>query len=113
MARLPSHLVASGLLRAAEAVGGNGAILNRGDRDSGALLLVVTCRGQDAVLLERVSKIDGFFTWNQTSGRSESADPNVVARLVDQKKRFDPDIWIVELDIPDVQQFVVDSLCQT
>jgi hypothetical protein len=57
MSRLPTGIVASGLLRAAEAFGGNGVVLNRGDPDAGALLVVVTRRGADPRLLERLSTI--------------------------------------------------------
>lgn len=113
MARLPSHIVVSGLLRAAETLGGNGAVLVRGDRDAGALLLVLTTRGANPKLLERVSTMNGDFTWNQTPMRVESPDFDSVAQLVDEKKRFDRDIWVVELDIPDVEQFIVESLGQT
>lgn len=113
MARLPSHVIVSGLLRAAEATGGNGAVLSRGERDAGALLLVLTTRGQNPKLFERLSTIAGDFTWNQSRIADESHLSDSVARLIDEKKRFDRDIWIVELDIPDVQQFIVESLGQT
>ncbi len=110
MGRLASHFVVSGLLRAAEALGGNGAILARGDRDAGALLLVLTTRGGAPKMMERVSALDGGFTWNQVESRSELRSNDSVARFVDEKKRFDRDIWVVELDIPNVEQFIADSL---
>lgn len=113
MARLPSHLVVSGLLRAAEAAGGNGAILARGDRDVGALLVVMTRRGVAFGLFERISTIDRDFTWNQSHASRESAFPDSVAQLIDEKKRFDRDIWVVELDVPDVERFIADSLAPT
>ncbi len=113
MARLPSGIVVSGLLRAAEAVGGNGVVLSRGDADAGALLVILTSRGAGARVFERVSTLTSDFTWNQTKMKGESAENDSVARLVDEKKRFDRDIWVVELDIPNVEQFIVDSLVET
>lgn len=110
--RLPSGLVVGGLLRAAEAVGGNGAVLVKGDPDAGALLVVLTCRGADPIVMERVSSPAGGFTWNRMKS-SESLDSQRVARLIDGKKRLDRDIWAVELDVPDVEQFIVDSLAGT
>lgn len=109
MARLPTSLVASGLIRAAEALGGNGTVLVRGDCDAGALLLVLTCRGVAPRLFERVSSLAGEYLWNPIKS-GESLDPQRVAQLIDKKGRFDPDLWAVELDIPDVEQFIVDSL---
>lgn len=112
MARLPSGLVAGGLLRAAEAVGGNGAVLAKGDPDSGALMVVLTHRGADPVVLERVSAMDGKWRWN----RRKVDDPinyETVARFIDKNKRFDRDLWVLELDVADVEQFIVDSLAET
>jgi len=112
MARLPTGIVAAGLIRAAEAVGGNGVVLAKGDPDSGALLLVMTCRGADAVMLERVSSLDGGLRWNRRED-GESGDSQTVARLVAEKKRFDRDLWVLELDVADVEQFIVESLAET
>jgi len=110
--RLPSGLVASGLIRAAETVGGNGAVLSKGDADSGAIVLVLTCRGRTPLIMERVPRLDGGLQWNRRKG-SESVNFESVARFIDELKRFDRDIWVVELDIADVEQFIVDSLGQT
>lgn len=113
MARLASSIVVGGLLRAAEAAGGNGAVLEKGNPDAGAIMLVLTSRGVDPVMMERVSTIDGKLTWNQTRKRGESLAMRMVSRLIDEKKRFDRDLWVLELDIPNVQQFIVDSLGRT
>lgn len=112
MARLPSHIVASGLIRAAQAAGGNGAVLAKGDPDAGALLVVLTCRGADPVLFERISDMTGEWRWNNPKS-AESLDLQSVARFIDERKRFDRDIWALELDIPNVEQFIVESLAQT
>ena len=109
MGGLPSHLVVGGLLRAAEAGGGNGTILSRGDADAGAILLVLTYRGEAKVVTERVSNMANGFTWNSVMV-NESQPNQMVARLIDEKTRFDRDLWIVELDVADVEQFIVDSL---
>lgn len=109
MTGLRSNLVVTGLLRAAEAVGGNGAVVAKGDPDSGAVMLILTCRGVDPILLERVSGIEGGLHWNQRN-YAESIDFQRVARLVAQKKRFDLDLWVIELDVPNVEQFIADSL---
>ncbi|HZF42666.1 MAG TPA: DUF1491 family protein [Sphingomonadaceae bacterium] len=112
MSRLPTGIVASGLLRAAEAFGGNGVVLNRGDPDAGALLVVVTRRGADPKLLERLSTLEGELQWNlRNNGESISFDS--VARLIDKKKRFDRDLWVLELDVADAEQFIALTFGQT
>jgi hypothetical protein len=112
MSRLPTGIVASGLLRAAEAAGGNGVVLKRGDPDVGALLVVVTRRGADPRVLERLSALDGGLGWNlQNNG--ESISSGSVARLIDKKKRFDRDLWVLELDVADAEQFIALTFGQT
>lgn len=112
MSRLPTGIVASGLLRAAEAAGGNGVVLNRGDPDAGALLVVVTRRGANPTVLERFSAVNGALQWNlRNNGESISFDS--VAQLIDQKKRFDPDLWVLELDVADAEQFIAITFGQT
>lgn len=113
MRGLASRIVVAGLLRAAETAGGNGVVLARGDGDTGALLVVLTSRGGSPEVLERLSGIEGGFTWNRSQLPDESTQIDSVARLIDKKKRFDRDLWVVELDIPDVEQFIVDSLAET
>ncbi len=110
---LRSSIVVSGLLRAAETAGGNGAVLSRGDADAGAILLVLASRGKGHGVWERMSRLDGVFTWNLTKDAAESGENDSVARFIDDRKRFDRDIWAVELDIPNVEQFIVDSLTET
>lgn len=112
MARLPTGIVASGLIRAAEAVGGNGVVVAKGDPDAGALLLVLTCRGANPIVLERLSSLDGGLRWNRWKS-GESIDFQRVAQLIAEKKRFDRDIWVLDLDVADVEQFIADSLAET
>ena len=104
-----SAIVVGGLLRAAEAAGGNGAVIAKGDPGAGALLVIVASRGRPSAMLERVSSIEYGFTWNNLES-DDLLDSQRVARLIDEKKRFDRDIWIVELDVADPSRFIADTL---
>ena len=111
-AALASDIVAGGLLRAAQAVGGNGVILLRGEASRGSLLVVLTSRGLPHVVLERILDGRGDYCWAPAAGR-ESPSLESVARFIGERKRFDPDIWALELDVPDVERFIADSLAET
>ena len=112
MTSLRSDLIVGGLLRAAEADGGNGAVVARGDATTGAILVILTHRGRSCAMMERVSSLTNGFTWNRRD-LAASLDEQKVAQLVDGRKRFDGDLWVVELDIPDVERFIEDSLGET
>jgi hypothetical protein len=101
--RLPSHLEASGLLRRIDQEGGFGAILHRGDRDRGTLLLFILNRGKPHSLLER--RIQDDFSYRWASSDASGCDWTVLRR---DRTRIDPDCWLIELDVPDAQRFVAE-----
>lgn len=103
-ARLATSVLAGGLIRRAEAEGGFGAVLAKGDPTAGALLVILTERGADPRVLERVLQPDGGYAWREaaTSGEAGSTE---IAEFVARNRRFDPDLWVLELDIPSAERF--------
>jgi len=106
--RLPAHLEVSALLRQAEAEGGFGTIVKRGDPDRGALILLIANRGQHQACLERALGSDGNYGW-QTVGPSIGADPQSLADWSQKRVRFDEDLWLIELDVPDPERFIAET----
>ena len=105
--RLPAHLEAAGLIRQAEAGGGFGVVVKRGDPDRGALILLIANRGEHHACLERTLGSDGIYGW-QRSGPDRGADNQSLAEWSEKRVRFDEDSWLIELDIPDPQRFIVE-----
>jgi hypothetical protein len=106
--RLPAQLEAAGLLRQAEAEGGFGAILKRGDPDRGALILIIARRGEHHGFLERALAPDGSYRW-QKAGPVAGADAATLADWSQKRIRFDEDLWLIELDIPDPERFIAET----
>ena len=99
-ARLASSVLVSALVRMAEEEGGFGAVLAKGDANAGSVLVVLLERGRDARVLERILQPDGNYAWQPVT--RESGDvPSFIAR----RRRFDPDSWVLELDIPAQERF--------
>lgn len=96
-------MIAGGLLRRAEAAGGFGTVLYKGDATAGSILLVVTERGANPRVLERLLGAGGEYAWqaNPTAGEPDTEVPALIAR----RRRFDPDLWVLELDVPDAERF--------
>jgi hypothetical protein len=105
--RLPAHLEAAGLMRQAEAQGGFGTIIKRGDADRGALILLIASRGQHQSCLERTLSGNGIYGW-QKSGPATGADNQSLADWSEKRVRFDEDSWLIELDIPDPERFIAE-----
>jgi len=105
--RLPAHLEAAGFLRRAEADGGFGTILRRGDADRGALLLMIARRGEHWGCLERRLAPDGRYCWEQVGPPTGSA-PETLADWSGKRVRFDEDMWLIELDIAEPERFIAE-----
>jgi hypothetical protein len=104
--RLAASVLASGLLRRAEAEGGFGTVLVKGDATAGTILLVLLERGGKPRILERVLGSSGGYSWAQTPSLS---DPDAeVPEFVARRRRFDPDVWVLELDVPDAERFAAE-----
>ncbi len=105
--RLPAHLEASGLIRAVDAAGGFATVIAKGERDAGTLLLVCCENGTNARLYERMPHPDGTRKWTLVK-RQDPENPHEFTEYCDRRKRQDPDVWIVELDIADAERFIPD-----
>ena len=106
--RLPAHLEVAGILRRAQAEGGYGTVLRKGDSDRGSVILVVTSRGRHIACLERVLALEGGYIW-QRSGPAESASSTEIADFLARRARFDEDSWAVELDIAEPERFIAET----
>jgi hypothetical protein len=106
--RLPAQLEAAALVRRANADGGFGTILKRGDPDRGALVLLIANRGRHHGCFERALAPDGSYRW-QKVGPAKGADPQTLADWSQKRVRFDEDLWLIELDIADPERFIVET----
>ncbi|HEX2804169.1 MAG TPA: DUF1491 family protein [Sphingomicrobium sp.] len=106
--RLSASVEASGLVRRAEADGGFAAILHKGDAERGALLIVIRGRGKLVACLERTLKPGGDYGWATVGPESSESEPEL-AEFLARRVQFDPDLWLIELDIADPERFIAET----
>ena len=105
--RLPAHLEVSALIRAAEAAGGFGTVISKGERDAGVILILTMQRGGNARLWERMPRLDGrriFEVAREQNAENKDEFQEYLARRI----AGDRDIWLIELDVPDAERLVAD-----
>ena len=103
--RLPAHLEVSGLIRSVEAAGGFAAVLNKGEREAGTILVVVTRNGTNSRVYERMPQLDGVRTW--TCSRSQNSEnKQEFLDYLSRRAAQDRDVWIIELDVADGERFI-------
>jgi hypothetical protein len=102
--RLASSVLVQALLRLASQGGGFGAVLAKGDANAGAVTVVLIERGVRKLMMERVVGPDGHYSW-QDIGNRGAGNEEEFARFLEKRRRFDPDLWLIELDVPSAERF--------
>jgi hypothetical protein len=104
--RVVSSLLVGALLRLAESQGGFGAILAKGDPTAGSVLVILLERGAGPRCYERLLHPDGSYGWEES--RQQPADEQALRDFLARRRQFDPDLWIVELDIASAERFAAE-----
>ena len=107
--RLPAGLEATALIRQVEVAGGFGTIIKRGDADRGALILLVAQRGKPRALIERRMGPDFDYRWTVVA-TADRDEPDKFRESTEKHVRFDPDCWLIELDIADAERFIAETI---
>ncbi|ASK89031.1 DUF1491 family protein [Sphingorhabdus sp. SMR4y] len=103
--RLSAEIKVQTLLRLVSQKGGFGSVLKKGDRISGAILIQCMEKGANPRLLENMPSLDGAPNW-QRIWPQDTENNKELSEYIDQRFRFDPDMWLIELDIPDAERLI-------
>ncbi len=103
--RLSAEMKVKTLLRLVNQNGGFGAVLKKGDRISGSILIQCLEKGENPKLLENMPSLDGSPNWQQIWPQATDNNKKLTDYIA-QRFRFDPDIWLIELDIPDAERLI-------
>ena len=107
--RLPARLEATALMRQVQGEGGFATVVKRGDDDRGALILLVAERGQPKVLIERRMGPGFDYRWTIVV-TAKDAEPEKFRESTIKQVRFDPDCWLIELDVADAERFIAETI---
>lgn len=92
-------------MRLAEAQGGFGTLISRGDPTAGSIVVILLERGQGPRLFERMLQADGEYGWTESVAQ---AQPAALDSLLERRRRSDPDLWVIELDIVSSERFAAE-----
>ena len=103
MTRLPSELLVGVMLRRVNDAGGFGVVRAKGDATGGGILILAGT-DPDTVVLERGLGPEG------EPALIESQPSDSVEDYWRRRRARDPDLWVIELDIPQVKRLVAETL---
>ncbi|MGF1605076.1 MAG: DUF1491 family protein [Rhodothalassiaceae bacterium] len=104
-ARLTSDFRVRALMAQAHSADAFAALLFRGDAERGAILLKVRRSGALCLLRESATGPDGEQIWQPLPDRAEAEADALIAK----RRRFDRDLWVVEIDDP-ASRFDIDQI---
>ena len=104
-ARLKSSVYVQALMRRAESDGAQAYLLRRGAEEAGAVFLKVNrLDGSFMVLARALQGGEGKLVWTRPCGAS--ADEAKATDYFARQIKFDPDIWIIEIEDRQGRAFV-------
>jgi hypothetical protein len=98
--RVKAGLWVSMALRVADRAGLPAAVLQKGDPDAGGVLAVLRGR-QGLCVLSQMRTAEGALAWLRATGAAPVTQA-VADSYVARQLRFDPDLWVVEFEAPDL-----------
>lgn len=107
-ARLPTHLTVAALLRRVNDAGGFGVVRASGEPQGGAILLLLSGPGAPPRAVERMRDLDDVD--RLVPAGPESADEQALETYWQARRQRDPDLWVIELDVADAEQFAAETI---
>jgi len=107
--RLATHVFVGFVLKRVQAEGGFATILQKGDATSGTVLLICLERGDNPRVLEKRLGYDSPPKWERIWPKN-GGKPLSLDEYLERRTKSDPDLWLVELDIPDAERLADEIL---
>jgi hypothetical protein len=94
--KLKAAIQIKAIIRRAEVAGAQAFVVRRGSEEAGALFLKLSRLDGSYTVLNQARRGDGELVWTKPAG--EWVSENAVRNYLDKQIRFDPDIWILEIE---------------
>jgi len=102
--RLKAGIFVRALIRRAEVAGAAAFVVRKGSEEAGAILLKLSRLDGSCVVLSQARRGEGELVWVKPLG--DATDDQRAAKYFEKQVRFDPDLWIVEIEDREGRTFV-------
>lgn len=107
--RLTTRLWVSALVRRCNSEGVSATVIRHGYDAAGAVLLLARHRSGVCQLFGATQLQDGQRAWLNLTG-AEPVEAAQTDTMIERQKRFDPDLWVVEVETDRPQDFLDEPL---
>lgn len=107
---LPTYIWVDSLVRRAGMAGAGAYVVSKGDRERGDVLVKVsTLNGEAALFAPSALMAESqSFDWLPDAGKFVVESD--VDELVQRRRRYDPDLWVVEIEDRDGRHFLTETV---
>ncbi|HKD20358.1 MAG TPA: DUF1491 family protein [Rhizomicrobium sp.] len=102
--RLKAGIFVRALIRRAEVAGAQAYVVRKGAEEAGAVLLKISRLDGTCMVLSQARRGEGELVWVKPIG--DAADEEASRKYFEKQTRFDPDLWIVEIEDREGRAFV-------
>jgi hypothetical protein len=102
--RIKTAIQIKAIIRRAEVAGAQAFLIRRGQEDAGALFLKLSRLDGTFMILNQARRGDGELIWTKPLG--ENVDESAASQYLEKQLRFDPDLWILEIEDREGRAFV-------
>lgn len=104
IARLKAGIFVRALIRRAEVAGAQAYVARHGAEEAGAVVIKIARLDGTCLVLDQARRGEGELVWVKPLG--DSADEDRARAFFEKQIRFDPDLWIVEIEDREGRTFV-------
>lgn len=95
--RLKAEIWVKALIRRCETEGASAMVVRRGDAGSGTVLVKLNTLDGMASVFAPARDGEGNLVWMRAPASAPAPEPEVDT-YIEKQRRFDPDIWVVEIE---------------
>jgi hypothetical protein len=106
--RLKAGIFVRALIRRAEVAGAQAYVVKKGSEEAGTVFLKVSRLDGTCTVLNQATAGDGDRVWARPLG--ESCDEARAATYFDKQRKYDPDLWIIEIEDREGRAFVDEKI---
>ena len=106
--RLKSGIFVRALVRRAEVAGAQAYVVRKGSEEAGAIFLKVSRLDGSCVVLNQARDGEGELVWARPLG--EACDDARAGAYFERQIKFDPDLWILEIEDREGRAFVDEKI---
>jgi hypothetical protein len=102
--RLKAGIFVRAVIRRAEVAGAAAFVVRKGSEEAGAIILKIARLDGTCLVLSQARRGEGELVWVKPIG--DAVDDETASRYFEKQMRFDPDLWIVEIEDRQGRTFV-------